>query len=395
MFCRQRQRGYHRILLGVALAGHMGGCDRRLSPAAERARQAQGSGDVTVAVVFPWQKLPGMRYGDGLQLALDEINGSGGINGRVLRIRKYDDQGSVDEGMLIAQRIAADPQVMAVVGHLQSYVTAPAAAIYEAAGLVMIAPMATDPALTSEGYRRVFRATYTDLDTGRGIADFAASRFHRVAICYVRNIYGRALANAFEERANELGMVVADRQSYDPGERVTARAFSMMVEDWKTLELDAIFLAGELPAAALFVKEARRQGLKAPVVGGDALSTADLVTIAGEAAEGIVVTSFFHPDEPRPPVQQFRRKFEARHRATPDAAAAIGYDVIQVLAAAMRRASSVDPEMVSRALHGLAHEGVTGQFHFDEAGAAVGKHPVMMTVNGGRFIFARAEQAEP
>jgi branched-chain amino acid transport system substrate-binding protein len=382
--------------LPLVLAGLVCACARKPPPSEERARLAQGSGEVTVAVVFPWQRIPNMRYGQGLQMAVDEVNGSGGINGRPLRLRKYDDQGSLDEGELIAQQIAADPTVMAVIGHLQSYVTGPAAAIYEAAGLLMIAPMATDPALTSNGYRRVFRATYTDVDTGQRIADVLALRHRRVAICYVRNMYGRGLANAFERRANELGMVVADRQSYDPGENVTGRSFSAMIEDWKTLELDAIFLAGEVPPAALFIAAARRQGLTVPVIGGDALSTADLLTIAGEAAEGVVVTSFFHPDEPRPKVQEFRRKFEGRHRVKPDSAAAIGYDVIHVLAGAMRRAHSVQPDRVARALRGPpAHEGVTGRFEFNDEGAVVGKHPVMMVVESGRFTFAAGAPASP
>jgi branched-chain amino acid transport system substrate-binding protein len=378
-----------RFLLPIAVVVHLSGCARRPPVADERARLAQASNEVTVAVVFPWERIPNMRYGDGLQMAVDEVNASGGIAGRPLRLKKYDDQGSVDEGVLIAQQIAGDPKVMGVIGHLQSYVTAPAAAIYEAAGLVMIAPMATDPALTGNGYRRVFRATYTDVDTGERVAEFMGRQFRRVAICYVRNMYGRGLANAFERRANELGVVIADRQSYDPGERVTGRSFSMMIDDWKTLELDAVFLAGEVPPAALFVAEARRQGLTVPIIGGDALSRTDLMTIAGRASEGVVVTTFFHPDQPRPQVQEFRRRFEARHRVTPDAAAAIGYDVVHVLAQAMRRAGSAHPDLVARSLRGgPVYEGVTGRFQFDEEGAAVGKNPVMMKVEGGRFVFA-------
>jgi branched-chain amino acid transport system substrate-binding protein len=396
MFCRQSHgRVAFPVLFSVAMVAALAACGRRPPVAEQRARLARAqTGDVTVAVVFPWQRIPDMRYGDGLQLAVDEINRSGGVNGRPLRIKKYDDQGSVDEGILVAQRIVAEPGVMAVIGHLQSYVTAPAAAVYEAGGLLLIAPTATDPALTSNGYRRVFRATYTDADSGQGVAEFMGHRFRRVAICYVRNLYGRGLANAFERRASELGMVVADRQSYDPGERVTGRSFSTMIGDWKTLDLEAVFLAGEVPPAAFFVAEARRQGLTVPIVGGDALSTTDLMKIAGPASEGVVVATFFHPDEPRPEVQDFRRKFEARHRVTPDAAAAIGYDVIQVLAQAMRRARSVHPDDVARALRdGRPGDGVTGRFQFDDDGAALGKHPVMMSVSKGRFAFAPAEPA--
>jgi branched-chain amino acid transport system substrate-binding protein len=274
------------------------------------------------------------------------------------------------------------------VGHLQSYVTAPAAAIYEQAGLLTMVPMATDPALTMQGHRRVFRATFTDRDTGRQLAEYAASRFRRVAICYIRNTYGRGLANAFEEHASGTGLVVAARQSYDSSEQVSARTFHPIVQEWKSLELDAIFLAGEIPSAALFVALARADGLSVPIFGGDAVGAPTLMTMAGAAAEGMVVTSFFHPDEPRPEVQQFTRLFQQRFGRAPDAAAAIGYDVIQVLPRGMREAGSTKADEVARALRALpSWSGATGRFRFDEHGAAIGKEPIMMTVTAGSFRY--------
>jgi branched-chain amino acid transport system substrate-binding protein len=382
------------LLVAVALCALA--CQERRPAAEQRERVAAGSGEVVVAAVWPWKGFPDMRYGEGLDLALEEVNSGGGVSGRPLRLKRYDDRGSVDEGVLMAQLIASDPQVMAVIGHLQSFVTAPAAAIYDLAGLVMIAPTATDPALTSHGYRRVFRATYTDRDTGRQLADFARRRYHRVAICYVRNTYGRGLANAFEGRANEIGLVIADRQSYDPGEQISARTFAPLVQEWKTLELDAIFLAGEVPSAGLFVAQARLEGLALPILGGDAMSAPALMAVAGAAAEGVVVTSFFHPDEPRPEVQQFRKTFEKRFGHAPDPASAIGYDVVHLLARAMRRARSVAPEQVAKALREMPpYTGVTGNFEFDAQGAAVGKRPVMMVVRSGRFVFGGEAPSRP
>jgi branched-chain amino acid transport system substrate-binding protein len=284
--------------------------------------------------------------------------------------------------------------VVAVIGHLQSYVSVPAAAIYDLSGLVMLSPTATDPELTSQGYRRVFRATFTDRTVGRQMADFAASRGHRqVAIYYIRNRYGRGLANAFEERASELGVSVAARQSYDPSEQANERTFAPTLREWKEVDIDAVFLAGEVPSAARFITEARRQGITAPIYGGDAMSSPALIGVAGAAAEGTIVASVFHPDEPRAEVQRFTAAFRQRFGASPDAGSALGYDAVRLLAHAMREAGSTVPDEVARALHAVnGWQGITGAFSFDANGDLADKPLVKMVVRGGRFDYV-PEQA--
>jgi branched-chain amino acid transport system substrate-binding protein len=395
---RWRLQSGPRILTAALLVTGMTACSESRPPAAERARRAASAeGDILVAAVWPWQQRAGIRYGEGMDLAVDEVNAAGGIRGRRLRLQRHDDRESVDEGMIIAQRIASDPSIMAVIGHLQSYVTLPAAAIYEQAGLVLVAPTATDPTLTTRGYKRVFRATFTDRDTGQQLAEFARGRFRRIGICYIRNTYGRNLANAFEERASELGLSIAARRSYDANEQVSMRAFEPMVREWRTLALDAVFVAGEVPSAAMFVAQARADGLDVPILGGDAMGVPVLMSAAGAAAEGMLVASYFHPGEQRPEVQKFRAAFQKRFGAPPDAGAALGYDAVQVLVRGMRAAGTSAPDEVARALPTLpAWEGVTGTFKFDEQGATVGKRVVLMKVQDGRFEYLQpGETASP
>jgi branched-chain amino acid transport system substrate-binding protein len=373
------------ITLGTALAAPGAGCRH----SGGTGGGTRGEDVVSVAVAWPWEARREILWGEGLELAADEINAGGGILGRRLRLDRFDDKESVDEGRLVAQRISARPGPVAVIGHLQSYVSVPAAAIYDLSGLVMIVPAATDPELTSRGYRRVFRVALTDPDIGRQLADFAARRgLRRVAICYIRNDYGRGLANAFEERAGEAGLSIAARQSYDPGERTSERSFEPTLREWSQLELDAIFLAGEVPSAGFFVAKARALGMRVPILGGDALSAPGLIGTAGAAAEGMFVASFFHPDEPRPEVRRFTAAFQARYGARPDAGAALGYDAVQLLARAMKEAGSTGPEEVAQSLHRLeAHRGVTGAVSFDAKGDPVGKRLLIMAVRNGAFEY--------
>jgi branched-chain amino acid transport system substrate-binding protein len=365
-------------------------CGGPPDPAEERVRRARrGTGDLVIAAPWPWSLRTEIRYGQGLEMAVDEINAAGGVAGRRLRLAKYDDHETIDDGLRVAQKISADPDVVAVVGHLQSYITVQAAGVYSRAGLLLVAPTATDPQLTRLGLKRVFRATFTDGSIGRQLADFAAARgWKRVAICYIRNDYGRNLANAFEARATQTGITVHARSSYDPSEQVSERTFEPVVHEWKAAEIDAILLAGEVPSAAIFVAQTRRKGIKVPILGGDAMSSPGLMAVAGPAAEGMVVASFFHPDEPRAEVARFDEAFKNRFGVPPDAGSALGYDCVRLLTAGMRKAGSAVPDEVAAALHALdGWRGVTGVFAFDENGDLPEKPILMSVVRGGRFEY--------
>jgi len=339
-------------------------------------------------VVWPWDGRKGMLYGEGLTFALEEVNAAGGVNGRKLTLVRDDDRETVDEGRLVAQRFASNPDVVAVIGHLQSYVTGPAAAIYDLAGMLMIAPTSTDPDLTTHGYARLFRTIFTDRDVGRQMASLAASSGHRRAgIYYIRNSYGRGLANAFEEQALESGLAVADRQSYDANGGV-ARTLAPLLDDWKSREIDTVFLATEPDQASVFIAEARTRGFKAAFFGGDALGSPDLFKQGKSAADGTVVASPFHPDESRPEVRQFVTAFQRRFGKRPDAAAALAYDAVKMLAHAMIEARSTVPDRVAATLHAMSGwPGVTGSIAFT-AGGDLKERPILrMVARNGQFTY--------
>jgi branched-chain amino acid transport system substrate-binding protein len=371
-------------------------CGKR-DPRDERVHRARdGSGDLVIAAAWPWELRKEIRYGEGMQMAIDEVNAGGGIGGRHLRLARYDDRESIDHGRIVAQQIADDPDVVAVIGHLQSYITVQTAGVYNSAGLVLVAPTATDPKLTQLGYKRVFRATFMDNSVGRHLAELVASQQRKkVAVYYIRNDYGRNVANAFEERARQLGVTVQARNSYDPSEQASERTFDQVLTEWKPMELDAILLAGEVPSAAIFVTQARRKGIDVPIIGGDAMSSPALMAVAGAAAEGTTVASYFNPDEPRPEVVRFNAAFTAKFGVPPDAGSALGYDCIQLLAGAMKKTGKAVPEEVARALHELKDwRGVTGTFSFDEEGDAA-KPVIFSVVRGGRFEYLPSPAPTP
>lgn len=354
--------------------------------------QAQAGGPVTIAAVWPWESRATLLYGQGLRMAVDEVNAAGGVLGRPLTVLREDDRESVDRGRLVARRLAQNGDVVAVIGHMQSYVSLPAAAIYDLFGIVHLAPTATDPRLTRQGYRRLFRLTFTDRETGAQMADFAAARgYDRVAIYYIRNAYGRSLANAFEERALERGLDVADRQSYDPDTVAGDRAANDILASWRDLNLRAIFIAGEPREAAAMIRAARERGIDVPVLGGDALGTSDFVSLGGGAVEGTVVAAAFHPADERAAARRFSEAFRQRFGALPDASAALAYDAVRLLAHGMTRARSADPDGVADALRATADwTGVTGPVAFTGEGDLVEREIGKVVVRDGRLAWLGA-----
>jgi branched-chain amino acid transport system substrate-binding protein len=360
------------------------------TPAEQRsARAREATGDIVIGAAWPWKIRENLLYAQGLEMAVDEVNAAGGIRGRRIRIVKEDDHETVDEGRAVAQKLSANPDVVAVIGHLQSFVTVPAAAIYDAAGVLLVAPTSTDPALTEQGYPLVFRTTFTDVQVGSHMATVAIDRgYRRMAIYYMRDRYGRSLANAFEETFTGGGGVVVDRQSYDPSEGANSRQIDPLIEDWKGRDLSAIFIAGEAAQAALVITTARSKGLNVPVLGGDAVGTPELFASGGGAVEGVTIASPFHPDDPRPEVKAFDAAFQQRFGQRPDTAAALAYESLHVMAEAMKKAPSTAPADIATALRAISGwRGTTGVFSFSETGDR-GRRPLVTVVaRKGKFAF--------
>jgi len=356
------------LLLFVALVG----CQE---PAADRERAEYAASThpadtLIVGAPWPWEARAGLLYRQGLELARVEINAAGGVLQRPVRVRYVDDRESVDHGRLVAQQLADDARVVAVVGHLQSYTTLPAAAIYERAGLLLLAPSATDPALTARGYRRVFRTTPSNDAIGRHIAGTAAARGHRrVLLCYVDSDYGRALANAFEQSAAQQGLAVVLRQSYSPDLGLMPSRLRQVVEKWKDYTYDAVVLTAEVPHAALLIQQARAAGVEAPILGSDAMAVPALLQVGGDAVEGVEVPTRFLSAPSSPPVRRFVQAFQDRFRVPPDLGSAAAYDALHLWAHAVALAGTAQADSVASVLRHLPPwTGVTGPLAFDDAG---------------------------
>lgn len=335
--------------------------------------------DVTLGAAGPWTEGYGAMNKRGMDLAIAEINASGGVRGRPLTVVARDDGADGAKAATIALEFVRNPAISAVIGHVNSGTMVAAAKIYDAA-LPAVATTATSPDLTGIS-PWVFRVIASDSATGVELARFARRLGHsRAAILYENDSYGRGLADAF--RRNFEGTIV----SIDPIPSGDGN-FEPYIAFLKQSSPGLIFVAGTEASGMAILREARRQRLDAEFIGGDGWTG-----IIGEpAAEGAYVGAPFTASDQRKEAQVFVAAFRARYSMTPDGNAALAYDATKLLA---RVIDDVGPgrEAIRDRLASLdertAYTGVTGAIRFRENGDPVGKDVVITRVHQRELIAA-------
>ncbi len=355
------------------------------------ARAATAQGEVVIGIVDS-SNFPSM-FSEGIEFAVNEINQRGGVLGRKLKTLVYDDEGDDTKGWKIAQELAENEDVIAVVGHLYSSVAISASIVYEKAGLLFLSPGAMDPSLTRYGGDFTFRNIPNGEEVGRQAADFGfRQNIKKVVVFYQREDTYKRLMENFNAQAERHGTEV-----------VTTRSFFSTETDFKPLltllkkqfSFDGIFIIGGLPAAGILIKQIRDLGIKTYILGTTDLDTMTLWTVAGKAAEGTVVMTVFDPGQPNRLTHEFVGRFQALYGIEPDAWAAQGYDAIQVLVAAMEQSGSTVPIVLSSALRFLENwEGVTGSYSFTVDGDISGKPFFFKIARSGGFELLERERLE-
>ena len=377
-----------RKILCILATGLFLSCTSYKDIATERARRAEtAKGDISVAVVWN-TSFQATLFDEGITMAVSEINARGGILGRKLRMEIHPNVRQ-DEEQKIARTIAADPDIVAVIGHLESGGAIRASVTYQAAGLLFISPGATSPNLTDHGFSYVFRNIPSDSETGKVLAEFCVAKgYGNMVVIDDESEYGMALANIFEEKAAAAGIKILLRRSYFPWQA----DFRFMLHEIKDQGGDAILLGGDVPRAAEVIKQARQMGIKLPFIGGDGLDTGDLWKIAGYAAEGTIVSTIFNPTDADPNTQLFSGNFLQRYGITPDTWAALGYDAVYLLDDAYTKAGSTVPVVAASFLRFIAdRHSVMGLYSFTKTGDVTGKNfffkVFRKVLRGGKFKY--------
>lgn len=315
----------------------------------------------------------------GIDLAVDEINKSGGINGMPLKILPRDDEANGSRAAAIAQEFVANPSVLAVIGHVNSGAMLAAARIYDGQ-LTAVATTASSPDLTGVS-SWTFRVISSDSLNGVILARFASriggssAALKQAAILYENDSYGRGLADAF--RRAFRGTIV----SFDPiAEHLDPEPF---VSYLKLRQPGIVFVAGRETSALRLLREAKKQGLDAVFIGGDGWQS---IVSDTAASNGAFVGTSFNAEDPNPDVQRFVRAFQLKYQTKPDAFAALAYDATRLVADALAKKGRNRRgirEYLASLNASTAFDGVTGPVHFNQSGDPIGMGFHVAQVVGG------------
>ena len=356
-----------------------------------------GGGNANVIKVGEFASLTGntATFGQsshkGSALAFEEVNQAGGLLGKKVELVSEDDQSKPEEARTAVLKLIRQDRVVAILGEVASSRSLAAAPEAQRAHVPMVSPASTNPQVTQVG-DYIFRACFIDPVQGGTMAHFAYQDLgvRRAAVLVdVKNDYSVGLADFFVKTFQQVGGQIVAHESYSEGDI----EFRAQLTKIRETDPQAIFVPGYYTEVGLIAQQARELGIKAPLLGGDGWDSPVTLEIGKDAVNGAYFSNHYAADDPSERVQGFIAKFRARWDGeTPDAMAVLGYDAAGMLADAIRRAGSTDPEKVRDALAATKDfPGVSGDITMD-ADRNARKPIVILKIEDGKVHFVKAQQ---
>ena len=326
----------------------------------------------------------GLGIKNGVQLAIDQANEEGKVEGWKIEIAAEDDTAKADVGAQVASKLASDKDVIGVVGTLNSSVALQVAPILEKANIVMVSPANTGVELTGRDnlasqtrrYKNYYRVATTDDVQGPFAANYATEELNakNVAIIHDKKTYGQGLADAFKGQFEKNGGKVVASETINPGDK----DFSAVLSKIKPANPDLIYYGGEFPEASLISSQAKQQGIKAPLMGGDGIYSGKFFETTKEAGVGDLATSVGAPTDELESAKEFVEAYNADPELKKDPYEAYGayaFDaanvIIEALVESLADADAIDDAARTKTIEEVGNvtlDGVTGKVAFDEFG---------------------------
>jgi branched-chain amino acid transport system substrate-binding protein len=310
----------------------------------------------------------------GAELAIEDAKARFRALGFDLQLVPYDDQANPDVGVANANRIINDPDILGVVGHLNSGVAIPASEVYVRVGLVMVSPANTAPRVTDRRLPNVNRICGRDDVQGPVGAEYAVNnlKVKNVFIIHDKTTYGQGLAEEFRKRLEALGgRTVAFVGTEEQANFVPI--INQIRGARPTPEL--VYFGGIYSQIGPFVKQLRERGLRTRVMGGDGLDASEFVRLAGkENAAGTFYTTVAGPVSAFPKAREVAQKFKQKYGKDIEGFGIYAYDAANVILMALENAIKASGgrkptrELVAQEVRKVRMEGLTGSIEFDDKG---------------------------
>lgn len=364
------------VLLALAACG---GGDSNASGSSE------DSGKVSAKIgVVTFGSGSGAAYGEaitnGLKLAQSEINGQGDVN---IDLAIEDSAGEPDQALSAAQKLMNSENVTGIIGPTLSTEFEVVAPVADQNGVPILGTSTTAQGIPQIG-EYVFRDSIPEslaipASVEKAVEEYDAKK---VAIMYGNDdVFTKAGYDSMKEAAEDLDLDVVTTQTFQKGQS----DYKAQLTKIKQLKPDIILCSALYNEGAVIMKQARSQGIDVPFVGGNGFNSPEVIDIAGDAGNGLIVATPWFTGKDDEKVQDFVKAYKDEYGDEPDQFAAQAYDGLYIIADALKNAGDDDRDKLRDALAETKDiNGVLGNISFDEDGDVV-MDPVVLTIKDGKF----------
>lgn len=322
----------------------------------------------------------------GAQLAVKQLSQPLTDLGFKIQVVPFDDQGRADLAIQRAKTIVTDPDVLVVIGHMNSDAALAASEIYRDADLTMIAPSATNPKITLRGYANVDRLASRDDMQGQAAAHFTVEQLggKKIFIVHDKTSYGQSTAQAFSDEAKKIGAVVAGFEGTEEQSN-----FDPLLNTMSASNLDSVFFTGGYLQGSKLLKQMRDKNIRAPFVATERIDNPEFPRLAGQAAEGIYFETALATPSAFPDAAQFAKDYKAEFNKDAQAWSAQAYDATGIALkalASLAKDGKPTRNALAQAIRATKdYKGITGTYSFNSNGdAALAK-----------YFFVKVNTADP
>jgi branched-chain amino acid transport system substrate-binding protein len=321
----------------------------------------------------------------GAELAVEQVNAAGGIDGDPLELVVYDDQASPKEAAPLAVKMITQDEVVAGISGSYSGSTRAAATIFQENATPYIAAYAVHPDITRAG-DYVFRTSFMGEVQGRAGAKLIGEMMgaRRVVLITLNNDFGTSLAAGFKEKAAEFKVEIVGEYEYS----IKDREFGPIVSSVKADNPDVIYATGYFFTAGPLVRQLRAAGVTAPVIGQEGYDSQKFIEIAGPDAEGVIITTSLDRDSADPAAQSFIEGFAAKAGYPADMVGASAHTAVLVMAEALKKGGATDKAALRDAIAATSLAASTGHISFNALGEVRKDVQVQIVKDGNWHHYA-------
>ncbi|HHY68397.1 MAG TPA: branched-chain amino acid ABC transporter substrate-binding protein [Alicyclobacillus sp.] len=375
----------------VAMMALLAGC---ASPqgAGQQSASSSNQGPIKIGLVTALSgsgALYGKQMENGAQLAVDEINQSGGLLGRQLQLVALDDQQNSTQSVTATHRLINQEHIDAWMGTLKSPDTLSDAGLTAKASIPTLVPVAVADNIVTAGYPHVFRNVADNTMQVKSLVDYILQKTsdRNVAIIAENTDYGRGIALTFNQNFQAGGGTVSDMEFYNVGQKEFTNELTKM----KANHPQGLVIAGLVAEGALIAKQAKDLGMNVHLYSFGGFMGSQPIKLAGSAVDGLIHTDYFSPVQGDPKIETFVANYKQKFGEVPDSYyAAAPYDAVYFYAEGVKKAGTTDPKKVVEALHAIKQfQGVMGNITFDDHGQAQAKVWITQVQNGQQVVIYR------